>query len=145
MNSLPAERLTKEFATTGMGYNAGMQEQGRLVPDTDRLGLLTATVLLTFAVTRVLPAPEYTVTLQIPGFYFAIPLTLETAITMLAGALTASGMSWLMRDHPSLHGKQNIEHWLLPTITTLALGASLERAEIRSRHNPAMAEHPPND
>ena len=102
-----------------------MQEEGRLLPDPDRLGRLVATVLLTFAVTRILAAPEYTITLQIPGFYFAIPLTLQTALTLLAGGLTASGMSWLMRDHPGLGGKQKIEHWLLPTVTTLVLGATL--------------------
>ena len=95
------------------------------MPDADHLGLLTATVLLTFAMTRILPAPEFTVTLQVPGFYFAIPLTLQTAFTLLAGALTAGGMNWLLRDHPTLPGTRGVEHWLLPTVTTLVLGATL--------------------
>lgn len=102
-----------------------MQEQARLTPDTDHLGLLTATVLLTFAMTRILPTPEFTVTLQVPGFYFAVPLNLQTAFILLAGALTAGGMNWLLLDHPSLPRTQSVEHWLLPALTTLVLGASL--------------------
>ncbi|MGE5249128.1 MAG: hypothetical protein ACM3QS_02845 [Bacteroidota bacterium] len=102
-----------------------MEAQERLLPDADRLGLLTATVLVAFAMTRILPAPEFTVTLQLPGFYFAVPLTLELALSLLAAGLTATGMAWLLRTHPSLGGKSTVEHWLLPTLTTLVVGITL--------------------
>jgi hypothetical protein len=102
-----------------------MQERARLTPDPDRLGIVTATVLLAFTLTRLLPAPEFTVTLALPGFYFDIPLTIGTAITVLAAGLTASGMKWLLSDHPSLARKSTRQHWLLPTLTTLVIGVSL--------------------
>jgi hypothetical protein len=102
-----------------------MQEQAGFTPNADRLGIVTATVLLAFTLTRILPAPEFTVTLQLPGFYFAIPLTIGTAITLLAAGLTASGMKWLLNDHPSLTRKSTRQHWLLPTLTTLVIGISL--------------------
>ncbi|HEY6072659.1 MAG TPA: hypothetical protein VIV15_04505, partial [Anaerolineales bacterium] len=102
-----------------------MQGNARLSPDADRLGMVTASVLLAFAVTRILPAPEFTITLQFPGFYFAIPLTIGTAITILAAGLTASGMNWIIRGHPSMTSASTRQHWLLPTLTTLVTGITL--------------------
>ena len=102
-----------------------MQDQPRTVPDANRIGVLTATVLLTFALTRILPAPEFTISLQLPGFYFGIPLTIGTAMTLLAAGLTATGMDWLLRPHPGLNGKATLEHWLLPTLTALVVGTDL--------------------
>lgn len=102
-----------------------MQATQRLTPDADRLGMVTASVLLVFALTRVIPAPELTVTLQLPGIYFAIPLTVGTALTLLAAGLTASGMNWLLSGHPSMEGRLTRQHWLLPTLTTLVTGITL--------------------
>jgi hypothetical protein len=102
-----------------------MQNRAGLAPNADRLGIVSATVLLAFAMTRVLPAPEFTVTMQLPGFYFALPLSIGTAITVLAAGLTASGMRWLLSDHPSLTSRSTRQHWLLPTLTTLVTGIAL--------------------
>ncbi|MCB0119692.1 MAG: hypothetical protein KDD72_11730, partial [Anaerolineales bacterium] len=83
------------------------------MPSTDRLGVLTAAVLLTFALTRLIESPRLTLTLSLPGFYFAFPITLGTFMTLLAAGLTAAGMDWLTRDHPALGEKSNREHLLL--------------------------------
>jgi hypothetical protein len=102
-----------------------MQEQRTYLPSVDRLGVLIASVLLTFALTRIIQSPRLTLTVTLPGFYFAYPLTLGTAMTILAAALAATGMDWLTRDHPSLGQRSNIEHLLLPTLTTLLIGVPL--------------------
>lgn len=102
-----------------------MQESRSQLPSTDRIGVLLASVLLAFALTKIIQAPSFTITLQLPGFYFALPLTLSTFITILAAALTTAGMDWLTRFHPALGKRTNIEHLLLPTITTFVVGAPL--------------------
>ena len=102
-----------------------MQENRSSLPSTDRLGVLTAAVLLTFALTRLIESPRLTLTLSLPGFYFAFPITLGTFMTLLAAGLTAAGMDWLTRDHPALGEKSNREHLLLPTLTTFVMGAPL--------------------
>ena len=102
-----------------------MQESSRALPEASRIGVLTASVLLAFSLTRILPAPEFTMSLQLPGFYFGIPLTFGLGMTVLAAGLTATGMDWLLRLHPSLRGGSTLEHWLLPTLTTLVVGATL--------------------
>ncbi|HNN11913.1 MAG TPA: hypothetical protein PKL78_00025 [Anaerolineales bacterium] len=102
-----------------------MQENRSNWPSADRVGVLTASVLLTFALTRLIQSPRLTLTLSLPGFYFAFPVTLGTFMTLFASGLTAAGMDWLTRDHPSLGEKSNREHILLPTLTTFVMGTPL--------------------
>jgi len=102
-----------------------MQQDESYLPDGNRIGVLTAAVLLAYALTRLINAPGFTLTLQLPGFYFAYPLTLSAAMTFMATGLTATGMNWLLHSHPSLEGYA-IEHWLLPTLTAFIIGISLD-------------------
>ena len=101
-----------------------MNEQ-RYLPDADRVGMLTSTVLLTFALTHLIQSPEFTLELQLPGFFFLLPLNLSTAMSVLTAGLTATGMDWLLRDHPSLGNRPTYQWWLLPTLTTFVIGVPL--------------------
>jgi hypothetical protein len=105
-------------------YNAVMDER-RYLPDPDRVGILTSTVLLAFALTHLIPAPEFNLEVQLPGFFLLLPLNLSTAMTVLAAGLTATGMDWLLRSHPSLAGRSTYQWWLLPTLTTFVIGVPL--------------------
>lgn len=106
-------------------YNLPVQEKRTALPDADRVGVLIASVLLAFALTRLVQSPRFTLTLTLPGFYFALPLTLSTAMTLLAAGLTATGMEWLVRGHPALGTRVPTEHLLLPTLTTFIIGVPL--------------------
>jgi hypothetical protein len=101
-----------------------MNEQ-RYLPDSDRLGMLTSTVLLAFALTHLIQAPEFNIEIQLPGFFFLLPLNLSTAMSLLTAGLTATGMDWLLRGHPSLQGRPTYQWWLLPTLTTFVIGVPL--------------------
>jgi hypothetical protein len=99
----------------------------RSLPDPTRVSVLTAAVLLAFALTRVLNVP--------PLFSMVIPLwnrlkltlsfNLNTVIVLLAAGVTATGMDWLLRTHPALEKGETREHWLLPTLTVLVTGIAL--------------------
>ena len=102
-----------------------MQENRSYFPSPDRVGILIASVLLTFALTRLIQSPRLTLTLELPGFYFDFPLTLGTFMTLFASALTAAGMDWLTREHPDLGDTSNRENLLLPTLTTFVMGTPL--------------------
>ncbi len=97
----------------------------RYFPDANRISVLTATVLLAFALTRLSLAPQYKLELQLPGVYLAFNLNLSTVTVILAAALTATGMDWLLRGHPSLGSGHPFEHWLLPMLTAFVLGVPL--------------------
>ena len=94
-------------------------------PSIDRIGVLTASVLLAFALTRLIQTPRLILSLDLPGFYFALPLTLGSVMTLFAAGLTAAGMDWLIRDHPSFAKKSARENIMLPTLTTFVLGTAL--------------------
>lgn len=102
-----------------------MQENRSQLPSTDRMGMLIASVLLTFALSHFIQSPGLTLSLSLPGFYYAFPLTLGSFLTLLAAALTAAGMDWLTRDHPSAGNRATREHLLLPTLTAFVLGTPL--------------------
>jgi hypothetical protein len=99
--------------------------ESRYLPDTNRVGVLTATVLLAFALTRLIQTPEFNLELQLPGFYFSYPLSLSAFMIVMAAGLTATGMDWLLRSHPSLGTTRTIEHWVLPTLATFIVGIPL--------------------
>jgi hypothetical protein len=102
-----------------------MQEKKFDMPSPDRMGMLIASVLLAFALSRLIETPRLILSLDLPGFYFAFPLTLSSVMTLFAAGLTAAGMDWLIRDHPSFAKKSSGENIMLPTLTTFVLGASL--------------------
>jgi hypothetical protein len=100
-------------------------DERRYFPDSDRVGVLTATILLAFALTHLIQAPEFNIEIQLPGFFFLLPLNLSTAMTVLTAGLTATGMDWLLRSHPALSGRQTYQWWILPTLTTFVIGVPL--------------------
>jgi len=102
-----------------------VNNQNRYLPDSNRVGVLLATVLLAYALTRLLRTPEFTLEMQLPGFYIKYPLSLNTAMVVMAAGLTATGMDWLLRSHPSLGNTRTIQHWLLPTLATFIIGIPL--------------------
>ena len=102
-----------------------MQENRSQLPSTDRMGMLIASVLLTFALSRFIQSPGLTLSLSLPGFYYAFPLTLGSFLTLLAAALTTAGMDWLTREHPSAEKHSTREHLLLPTLTAFVMGTPL--------------------
>jgi len=69
--------------------------------------------------------PQFTLSIQLPGFFFAFPITLSTVMTLLAAGLSAAGMDWLLHDHPSLGNRPSIEHWMLPTLSAFVIGGLL--------------------
>jgi hypothetical protein len=97
----------------------------RFSPDQSRLSILTAAVLLAFALTRLVSAPIYELNVPLAGFFVSLSFNLDTLIVLLAAGLTAAGVDWLLRTHPSLGKGGTREHWLLPTLTVLVIGVAL--------------------
>jgi Protein of unknown function (DUF5656) len=99
--------------------------ENRHLPDPARVSILTATVLIAFALTRLVSAPPYQLTIHLAGLYVSLSFNLNTVIVILAGGITAAGVDWLLRTHPSLEKGETREHWLLPTLTVLVIGVAL--------------------
>lgn len=102
-----------------------MLAEDKFIPDSNRIGLVTATVLLVLALTRIIPSPEFNLEIQLPGFLLAFPLNSNTIMGLLAACLTATGMDWLLRGHPSLNKRPTFQWWFLPTLTTFVISIPL--------------------
>jgi len=46
-------------------------------------------------------------------------------MSILTAGLTATGMDWLLRGHPSLNKRVTFQWWLLPTLTTFVISVPL--------------------
>jgi hypothetical protein len=99
--------------------------QPKYLPDSDRISILTSTVLLAFALNHLIRSPEFNLEVQLPGFFLSLPLNISTAMSALTAGLTATGMDWLLRGHPSLNGRATFQWWILPTLTTFVIGVPL--------------------
>jgi hypothetical protein len=100
-------------------------DERKFLPNSDQLGVLTSTVLLAFALSHLLQAPQFDVEIPLPGFYFVLPFDTPTAMRFLTAGLAATGMDWLLRSHPALRRRPTFQWWILPTLTTFVVGVLL--------------------
>ena len=106
-----------------------MTDQNRFLPDPNRIGLLTSTVLLALALGRFIPAEGFSIEVKFPLLPFAITLNLTTILSFLTAGLAATGMDWLLRGHPSINRKVTFQWWFLPTLTTFVISVPLSILE----------------
>ncbi|MCL4559375.1 MAG: hypothetical protein M1281_02015 [Chloroflexi bacterium] len=97
----------------------------RHLPDPNHLSVLVATILLAYALTRFVNIPERELSISLPGIYLVFKLNFPTIISVVAAGLAATGMDWLLRDHPGLGKQTTYQHLLLPSLTALVIGAPL--------------------
>jgi hypothetical protein len=97
----------------------------KYLPDSDHLGVLTSTILLAYALSHLIQAPEFNIEVQLPGFYLLLPFDMPSAMRLLTAGLAATGMDWLLRNHPALHNRPTFQWWILPTLTTFVVGVLL--------------------
>lgn len=102
----------------------------RHLPDADRLSIVTATILIAYAVTPFVSIPAQAISLQLPGFLFELQLNFNTIVSVLVAILAAAGTDWLIQGHPYGEGKTRLPHWLLPALTAWAIGVPLSTLEI---------------
>jgi hypothetical protein len=102
-----------------------MNDNNRFMPDPNRIGLLTSTVLLALALGRLIPTQGFSLDVRFPILPFAVTLDISTLMGLLTAGLAATGMDWLLRGHPSLNKRFTFQWWFLPTLTTFVISIPL--------------------
>ena len=100
------------------------------LPNTDRLSVLTASILLAYAVLPFVQLPDRSYSLPLLGILFVYEINFSTILTIISAALAAAGTDWLLRDHPRLGGQSTFQHWLLPAFTAWVIGAPLSASQV---------------
>ena len=106
----------------------------RHLPNTERLSVLAATILLAYALTRFVNLPGWVLAARPLGIQVTIRINVQTIIPLLVAGLMAAGTSWLLSDHPALYGQTRRgpgpEHWLLPAVVAWVIGIPLEQMSV---------------
>ncbi len=101
----------------------------RYLPNPDRLSVLAAVMALAYLSTRFIQFPGREFAVQLPGLYLTLTLNIQTAVGLLAAGLTATGASWLLRDHPDFNAIRSRQHWILPALYAWVIQFSLSQLE----------------
>jgi hypothetical protein len=119
------------MAIAGVGLQFGLNMEARSnFPDTNRLSVLSATILLAYAVMPFIELAPTEVGFQLPGIYVAFAVNFATITSILAAVLAAIGADWLARGHPRFKPDQLWRQWLLPGLTAWVLGVPLSTLEV---------------
>jgi hypothetical protein len=99
------------------------------LPETNRLAIVSAAILLAFALTQVVSFPAQLFSFSLFGIVLTFYLDFSTVVTILTAILAAAGMDWLLRSHPgrpeSAEHWFSASHWIIPVMTTLVLGIAM--------------------
>jgi Protein of unknown function (DUF5656) len=100
------------------------------VPDRDRLSVLTAIILLAFALARTVELPTQAMRTMLFGSSIGLDLNGPFVLLVLVAVLISAGADSLMRSHPALREAslgRRMMHWILPGGAALGLGLLLNR------------------
>jgi len=96
----------------------------RQLPDLNRVSVLTAVILLAYALVRVIALPIFRLETQLVGRQLTLSIDFNVIVAFIIAGLTATGMDWLLRGHPAFQGAA-VQHWLLPALTAWVLNVPL--------------------
>jgi hypothetical protein len=102
----------------------------RHMPDRNRLSVISAIILLAYALARLVEFPVRELEFQLPGIYLATEINIRTIIALLVAGLAATGTDWLLRSHPHIKDYKIFEHWILPALTAYVIGLPLYQLAI---------------
>lgn len=99
------------------------------MPEINRFAVVSAAIMLAFALTQLVAFPAQLLTFSILGIQLDFTLDFNTVVTLLTAALAAVGMDWLILSHPGKDQYQNrwahFRHWIMPVLTALVIGIAL--------------------
>lgn len=106
-----------------------MKERENL-PNIDHLSVITATILLAYALTAFINFPTRSLDLQLPGFLLTLKINFMTIISIVVAILAAVGSDWLIGAHPSIGEARRFHHWLIPAFTALVISVPLNSLQV---------------
>ena len=103
----------------------------RHFPSLDRLSVLTAVIILAYALARFLDLPAQAVGATLFGATLGVAVSGPLLIQLLVAALISTGADLLIRSHPRYAEpaapRTTVVHWIVPGAAALVVGAGLER------------------
>lgn len=105
-----------------------MQTKANL-PDLERLSIVTAIIMLAFALTQLISFPDQNFSVSVFGIFIEFVVGFSTFVIAFSVLLAAAGMDWLIQSHPQKQRFDTrwafIRHWIVPVLTALVIGVAL--------------------
>lgn len=96
----------------------------------DRLSVLTASILLAYAMLPFIRIPERSLVLSLLGVVFFFKVDFATLLAVICAGLAAAGTDWLLQNHPHLGRQRTISHWMIPALTAWVIGVPLSSLKV---------------
>lgn len=107
-----------------------MVKERENLPNIDHLSVITATILLAYALTAFINFPTRSIDVQLPGFLLTFEINFMTIISIVVGILAATGSDWLIGAHPNIGQARRFHHWLIPAFTALVISVPLNSIQV---------------
>ena len=99
------------------------------LPYLARLSIVTAIIMLAFALTQLISYPAQNISFSVFGILIDFVLDFNILVIAFSVLLAAAGMDWLIQSHPETQLFDNrwetIRHWIVPVLTALVIGVAL--------------------
>jgi hypothetical protein len=102
----------------------------RPFPSRDQLSVITACIVLAYALARFLELPQRTVATTLFGSALGFELSGPFLMLVFTAALISAGSEMIIRAHPLFAGqpaRRTLIHWILPGATALVMSAALSQ------------------
>jgi hypothetical protein len=106
-----------------------MSESNHL-PDVNRLSIISAVIILAYALVPFVQIPTQTLAIRFPWVVFDFTLDFGSIVSILVAILAAFGSDWLIQSHPKKGEHSVIQHGLIPALTAWVIGVPLSFLEV---------------
>lgn len=104
--------------------------ENRNFPDNNRLSVISAVIMLAYALIPFVKIPPQTIRLPLPWVLFEFNLNYGGLVSFLVAILAAFGSDWLLSDHPNHDQRTLFRHGFIPALTAWLIGVPLNTLEV---------------
>ena len=105
-------------------YNQFVENTGNF-PKTDRINVITASILVSYALLPFVHISSRQLAFTIFGVLISFNFNFYNLISLITAALAAAGTDWMLREHPNRGDDSTIPNLILPALTAGAIGIPL--------------------
>lgn len=100
------------------------------LPQSNKLSIVSASILISYALLPFIQVPAREISFTLAGVLIPLRINFYNLMSVIAGAIAASGADWMLRDHPLIGSRSTFPNLILPAVTAGALGFPLGLLEI---------------
>lgn len=101
------------------------------LPNAVQVSILLAVALLGSILIHYIDDAPKEIDIQLPNFFLTFSISIQMIVSLLVAAMLASGMYWLIQDHPQLDRGRSWHHIWLPALTTWATSTLINFIPVR--------------